>query len=63
MHRIYSINTGLIFNRAALRLNHKPASLLYTLNILLLICRRQIFLFLSDSFFHLLDIMNLISSF
>jgi hypothetical protein len=32
MHRIYNINIGLIFNRAALYHDYKPVSLLYTLN-------------------------------
>ena len=61
MYRIYGIDLELIFDRAALCHNHKPVSLLYTLDTVLLICRRQIFLFFTDSFFYLLDIVNSVS--
>jgi hypothetical protein len=61
MYRIYDIDLGSILDRAALCLNHKPASLLHTLNAVLPICGRQIFPFFTDNFFHLLDIVNSVS--
>jgi hypothetical protein len=62
MHRIYGIDMGLIFDRAALCYDHKPVSLLHTLDIPFPIRGGQLVLFLTDNLFHLLDIANSVSS-
>jgi hypothetical protein len=62
MHRIYGIDIGSIFDRAALCLDHKPASLLHTLDTPFIIRGGQLVLFLTDNSFHLLDITNSVSS-
>jgi hypothetical protein len=61
IHRIYGIDIGSTLDRAALCPDHKPVSLVYVLDIVLLVCGRQIFPFFTDGFFYLLDIVSSVS--
>ena len=60
-NRIYIVHIESVLNWASICLNDKPASLLHTLDTPFLICRGQLIPFLTNSLFHLLNIVNPLS--